>query len=113
MRKYNYHGRTISVKVRSSDFKTITRDKTLSFPTDQGKVIFETARSLVPKNYGLNIKVRLLGVKVSQLEKKILSSQLELIENYNGKKISNTSVAVDTIRNKYGSRIIELAGTKL
>ncbi len=113
LRKYNYHGRTISVKIRSKDFKTITREKTLAFPTDQCKVIYETAKKLIPQKYGFGIKVRLLGVKVSQLEKKKDSQQFNLVENYHGKKISDTSKAVDLLRDRFGDKVIRLAGTKL
>ncbi|MFH2035177.1 MAG: DNA polymerase IV [Candidatus Zixiibacteriota bacterium] len=113
MRKWGYQGKTITVKIRSSDFETITRDKTIACPTDQCQVIYETAKRLIPKKYGPKVKVRLIGVKVSQLEKKETSLQLDLIENTAGKKIASTSEALDKIRNKYGSRIIELAGTKL
>jgi len=113
MRKYGYQGKTVSVKVRSSNFETITRDKTLFKPTDQYKVIYETAKKLIPKKYGPREKVRLLGVKVSHLEKKKDELQLELLENIAGEKLSEFSGVMDEIRNKYGSRIIELAGTKL
>jgi DNA polymerase-4 len=113
MRKHNYQGRTVSVKIRSSDFETITRDKTLSRPTDQYKVIYEKARGLIPKEYGHDIKVRLLGVKVSHLEKKREEDQLSMIENIAGEKLASFSAVMDKIRDKYGSRVIELAGTKL
>ncbi len=113
LRKDNYHGRTISVKVRSSDFKTITRDKTLYRPTDQSKVIYETAKRLVPREYGPKIKIRLLGVRVSHLEKNQTVRQLSLIEDRPNDKLCAGSQAVDKIRNRYGSSSIKLAGTKL
>jgi len=113
LRKDNYHGRTVSVKVRSSDFNTITRDKTLFRPTDQSKVIYETAKKLVPREYGLKIKIRLLGVRVSHLEKKHTNLQLSLIEDKSYKKLCAGSVAVDKIRDRYGSSSIKLAGTRL
>jgi len=113
LRQYNYHGRTITVKIRSSNFKTITRDRTLSRPTNQSKVIFETARRLVPKEYGPRIKVRLLGVRVSHLEKKHEDNQLSLLENTPMNKQAATSRAVDEIRERFGDSIIKLAGTRL
>ncbi len=111
LRKDNYWGKTISVKIRSSDFKTITRDKTISVPTDQGKVIYETARKLIPRDFGPKIRVRLLGVKVSQLEKKEESSQLLLLDDNIGNKIKDSSEAIDKIRNRYGESSIKLAGS--
>ncbi len=113
LRKYNYHGRTISIKVRASDFSTITRDKTLYRPTDQSKVIYETAKKLLPREYGPRIKIRLLGVRVSHLEKNQKSVQLNLIEDFANNKLSAGSAAIDKIRGRYGSSSIKLAGTKL
>jgi len=113
LRKDDFVGRTISVKVRSSDFKTITRDKTLTEPTDQTQVIFETAKKLVPREFGQGIKVRLLGVRVSNLEKKKNKIQLDLLENHQNIKLSATSQAIDNIRDRFGETVIRLAGTKL
>jgi len=113
LRKYNYWGKTITVKIRSSDFKTITRDKTLTNPTDQAKVIFETVRRLIPRDYGPRIKVRLLGVRVSHLEKKQEEMQLNLLENNNLNKQKATSQAMDQIRERFGESIIKLAGTRI
>jgi len=113
LRKGNYHGRTVSVKIRSSNFKTITRDKTLSRPTDQPRVIYETAKRLIPREYGPRVKVRLLGVRVSHLEKKHETTQLSLLENSAMNKQTATSKAVDQIRERFGESIIKLAGTGL
>lgn len=113
LRKDNFHGRTVTVKLRSSDFKTITRDKTLNRPTDQTKVIFETAKRLIPRDYGPRIKVRLLGVKVSHLERKAEDIQLSLLGNSEMEKVKDTSEAVDKIRQRFGDSVINYAGTKL
>jgi len=113
LRKGGYHGRTISVKVRSSDFKTITRDKTIFRPTDQSKVIFETAKRLVPREYGPKIKIRLLGVRVSKLEKKQAGYQMNLIDDKENTKMTTGSEVIDSIRNRYGDSSIRLAGTKM
>jgi len=113
LRQGKYLARTISVKVRSSDFKTITRDKTVAYPTDQCKIIYETAKRLLPQKYGPKIKVRLLGVKVSKLIQNENNLQLSLLEDKTGEKLLASSEAVDKIRNRYGSSAIKLAGTKL
>ncbi|PKK83527.1 MAG: DNA polymerase IV [candidate division Zixibacteria bacterium HGW-Zixibacteria-1] len=113
LRKENYWGRTVTVKIRSSSFQTITRDRTLTEPTDQAKVIFETAKRLIPRDYGPRIKVRLLGIRVSHLEKKVENCQLSLIENSALNKIKDTSKAIDQIRERFGESVIKYAGTKL
>jgi DNA polymerase-4 len=113
LRQDNYQGKTVSVKIRSSDFKTITRDKTLTCPTDQGKIIYETARKLIPRDYGPRIRVRLLGVRVSNLEKKSVSSQLLLLDDRIKEKLQKSNQAVDKIRDRFGESAIKLAGTQI
>ncbi len=123
MRKSGYIGRTISIKVRSSDFQTITRSYTLTRSTDRCDVIFQNAIRLIPKEYGMKIKVRLLGVRVSHLKKiragyederspdKDESCQLELLSDAVETHVTQLTSAVDAIRDKYGEHSIKLAGT--
>jgi DNA polymerase-4 len=64
-----YKGKTIMVKVRYSDFKTMTRAKTLDRAVDSveeiRKAVFECLGRVELKNK----KVRLVGVRVGNLEK--------------------------------------------
>jgi len=113
LRRDDFVARTISVKVRSSEFETITRDRTLVSPTDQCKDIFETSKKLLPRQYGLKIKVRLIGVKASNLEHKSGENQLALIPNKVHDKMEISNKAVDLIKDKYGDGIIKLAGESL
>jgi nucleotidyltransferase/DNA polymerase involved in DNA repair len=60
-------GRTVSVKLRMSDFKTITRARTLREPTDLARVIYITACELY-EGAGLErVRLRLVGVRVENL----------------------------------------------
>jgi DNA polymerase-4 len=124
IRRGGYIGKTISVKVRSSDFKTITRSHTISRSTDRCDIIFENAIRLVPREYGMKVKVRLLGVRVSHLQKikggfednVILpdnneTDQLELMVDSAETHIRQLTGAVDAIRDKYGEHSIKIAGT--
>lgn len=113
LRRDNYVARTISVKIRSSDFETITRDKTLATPTDQCKIIYETSKRLIPREYGPKIKVRLLGVKASNLQSKSGGNQLSLLSNCNLDKLKLSSEAVDIIKNRYGDAVVKYAGEKM
>lgn len=128
MRRHGYIGRTISVKIRSFNFKTISRAQTISRPTDRCDIIFKQAIGLVPKEYGMKIPVRLLGVRVSHLQKigddandepgkprinNNDSLQLELPVDTGEIDINRLTEAVDAIRDRYGERIIKLAGTML
>jgi DNA polymerase-4 len=124
MRKGGYTGSTVSVKVRSSDFKTITRSHTLTRPTDRCDIIFQNSIRLVPKEYGMKIRVRLLGVRVSHLQKIRAGEgdeegrsdynqpcQLELLADATEIQCNHLTSAVDALRDKYGEHVIKLAGS--
>ncbi len=60
-------GRTVSIKVRFSDFTTITRARTLRDPTDVSRDIYETARSLFDALGLQRARIRLVGVRMEGL----------------------------------------------
>jgi DNA polymerase-4 len=60
-------GRTISIKVRFSDFTTITRSKTLRDPTDVSRDIYATARALFDGLGLQRARLRLVGVRIEGL----------------------------------------------
>jgi DNA polymerase IV len=60
-------GRTVSIKVRFSDFTTITRSKTLRDPTDVSRDIYATARGLYDALGLQRARIRLVGVRMEQL----------------------------------------------
>ena len=66
LREAGMSGRTIALKVRYSDFSTISRSKTITDPTSTGRRIFEEAMAL----YGALTRhdpIRLIGVRAEQL----------------------------------------------
>lgn len=63
-------GKTIEIKIRFSDFTTITRSKSISNATNSIKVIREQVKSLFDEKVSLNeMGVRLAGVGVANLTK--------------------------------------------
>ncbi len=74
MKKVQGYGRTLTLKLKYSDFKQITRSKTLVNNFDSLELILEITRELLLQ-CDLEIKpVRLLGLSVSNLAEKYLSS---------------------------------------
>jgi len=59
--------RTISVLVRTSDFRTLTRSRTLQTPTDVGRELFLAARELIAGIDLGGLPVRLVGVRADAL----------------------------------------------
>jgi DNA polymerase-4 len=59
-------GRTVSIKVRFADFRTVGRSRTLSNPTDVTKEVFETAWALFDA-LRPGDRIRLVGVRIEGL----------------------------------------------
>ena len=67
LRRAGYVARTIAIKVRFSDFTTITRSRTLASPTDVGKELYDTSRMLYEALGLQRARIRLVGVKADGL----------------------------------------------
>jgi len=61
-----YAGRTVGIKLRYSDFRTVTRDVTLPAPTADAAAIRRAAGECL-RRVPLDLRLRLLGVRVSAL----------------------------------------------
>lgn len=66
LREKNYKAKNVTVKIRFSDFQTLTRAKTLDEPTDSLEIIRKTAFLCLNK-FELKKKVRLVGVRAGGL----------------------------------------------
>jgi DNA polymerase IV len=67
LQKSGYAGSTVKLKLRWPDFTTLTRQMTLSVPTDQAERINAAALALFEKVWQPGKRIRLLGVGVSGL----------------------------------------------
>ena len=77
LRRKGYVGKTIGIKLRYDDFKTLTRDLSLPIATDDADEIRRAAGECL-KRAPLEQRLRLLGVRVSALHKK--QAQIEQLE---------------------------------
>jgi len=107
LRKAGLAGTTVSIKLRWSNFTTITRQKSLPSPTNADQEIYDTAVMLFKKNHPAGTPVRLIGVGVSNLCEPVL--QLCLWDTPRLKE-HDLLTAIDTLRAKYGREIIQRAG---
>lgn len=109
MRKKNLKGTTIKLKLRWQDFTTLTRQSTLSDPTNDDREIYTAAKELFNKTWKKGRPVRLLGVGISHFEQS--TKQLSLWDTPS-KKDASLFVAVDNVRNRYGKDSI-MRGSEL
>ena len=68
LQRKGYAGRTIGIKLRFEDFKTVTRDLTLPQPVADAEAIRHAA-GLCLKRVDLSRRIRLLGVRAGGLLK--------------------------------------------
>ncbi len=66
LRRKGYVGKTIGLKLRFDNFKTVTRDQTLDCPTQDAQTIRRVAGECL-KRVPLDRRIRLLGVRASAL----------------------------------------------
>jgi DNA polymerase-4 len=103
LRKHEVAGRTISIKVRFHDFRTITRATTLASATDAATEIAREAKTLLAQ-VDLGAGVRLLGVSVSGLTEDA-SRQLSF-DDATTPSWGDANKAIDEIRARFGAAAI-------
>jgi len=111
LRDKGLRGRTITLKARYSDFKTVTRTKTLDYPTNLGPRIFATARDLLERIQPGPL--RLIGISVSGLLDVRAPIQETLFNGHHeggsrddwiqtSKKLERVTGGIDKLRRKFG-----------
>ena len=69
MEKHDNFGRTISLKMKTPDFQTVSRSKTFGSEVKDWEGFISVVRDLLRDNWVDNLSVRLLGVSVSNLQR--------------------------------------------
>jgi DNA polymerase IV len=109
LRAGGYAARTVTVKLRLASFKTMTRSRTLSYPTDVAREIYATACALFESaglDYGA--RLRLVGVRVSGLVP-AASANAQLTFDDRPVGWREAERAVDRIASRFGSRAVRPA----
>jgi len=108
LRKKGLRARTVKIKVRFSDFTTITRQLSFDIPTSSTGMIRSLARKLFEEKVAGNKKVRLIGVGVSNLTGK-KEGQLYLFPKAE-EKLEKIDYLLDMIRERFGKNSIRRGG---
>lgn len=105
LRRHGLKGRTVTLKIKYADFKSLTRSVTLDQPTQSTMVVFEAARGLLDA-LSLERKVRLIGVGVSNFG--AVQSQLSLLggDEPDPRTDGRLDAAMDAIRDRFGRNAV-------
>ena len=113
MRYKKVKGRTITLKVKYSDFVQITRSITLHKSTDDGSEIYSVACRLLEDTEITQKPIRLLGVSLSQLSFLRIGTQLSLFDqDPPSQKRERLNMVLDSLYEKYGDKSV-VPGTLL
>ena len=103
MRRHQIVGRTVQLKLRYSNFETITRSQSLAEPTSITKTLADVAVDLFEANCGeIHRGIRLLGVGVSNLTCHA-PVQLMLFDVEQSSRSQRLDSAADAIRDRFGT----------
>lgn len=109
LREAGVSARTVTIKVRFSDFRTLTRSRTLPAPTDVAARLYGTARDLYAGLHLVRPRVRLLGVAATGLVPGPGPEQLRLGERPD--RWRDADRAVDRLRARFGPDTVDRAAT--
>ena len=107
VRRAGCEGRVLTLKLRYSDFQTIHHQSVLPDPTDDEELLIEHAWRLLEETLAPGKTVRLLGLSLGRLKKKMRDEgQLDI---FNAGVLERRAVlyrAVDGLRDRFGERVV-------
>lgn len=109
-RKRGVTARTVVLKVRTSDFHTVTRSRTLAAPTHHEPAVLQVVDALLRSAWTAELPVRLLGVGLSGLDRAGAQLSLPLAGGRSGRGGPRPEVgaAIDHVRARFGYDALRL-----
>jgi DNA polymerase-4 len=104
------YARTVTLTLRYSDFKTISRSHTLAVPSDLDAVFLKAVREIFPRAWDGIAKLRLVGVEFSHFSAGT-SGQLDLLDPERREKLERLARATDRLRDKFGFSKVQFGGS--
>jgi DNA polymerase-4 len=98
-------GRVVNLKLKTGDFKQISKRQSLHHPTQLADTIYRTARSLFDQA-GSKGPFRLIGVGISELGSAADADRIGDLLDPNAGKRAKAEAAADKIREKFGKDAI-------
>ncbi len=114
MRRYGVKCRVVQVLIKDPNFKSISRQKTLSVPTHLAKEMADVVMEIIGESWNEKAPIRMLTITGANLVGgEHYGEQLSFFEerpNFNREKQEKLENTLDQIREKYGKNSVELGG---
>ncbi|MCW5963759.1 MAG: DNA polymerase IV [Bryobacterales bacterium] len=109
LRDLGLHARTVQLKLRDQNFRTVTRARTVEQRTNLDAEIFQEARALFRQHWKRGSLVRLIGVQASGLDTR--EGQLGLLDGDRHQRLQQALQAADKLRARFGEDSVSLAAS--
>ena len=106
LREHGLFARTVQLKLRYTDFTTLTRAHSLDHATALDTEVFREARALFQGNWKPGAPVRLVGVHASSLETD--EGQMSLLDEDSTGRWRKALSAMDHLRDRFGESAVSL-----
>ncbi|PTW61475.1 DNA polymerase-4 [Breoghania corrubedonensis] len=106
LKKAGIAGRTVTLKLKTPDFRTLTRSRQLADPTQLADRIFRIGRELLAGETD-GRRFRLLGIGVADLSDGAFADPADLVDEA-ATRAARAEHAVDSLREKFGRDAVEL-----
>ncbi|MEM0915476.1 MAG: DNA polymerase IV [Planctomycetota bacterium] len=108
LRRHGVTARTVTLKLRTPDFNTVTRAKTLPQPTDLSADLLDAARAVFAEwATPAPRPLRLLGITADHLTRG--PAQEPLFDRPRREQLRRLDAAIDTIHDRFGDRSVTRA----
>lgn len=102
-RSEGYSGRTVHVTIRYKNFRTVSRQRVLSKPTNVTKEIYDLGEILLKELWDSKTPLRLVGIGLTQFDSG--TTQLSLFDQDHDKRLE-LEKRIDCLRKKYGTQAV-------
>ena len=108
LRKLNMYARVVAVTIKTSDFVSFSKQSSLSYPINSNDDIYDAVIDNLNKAWNFE-KIRNIGVRLSNLEETRVVQNDIFDKGTNSENKEKVQKAIDKIKDKYGSDIINPA----
>ena len=116
LRRGGFKGRRVTLKLRYADFSTLTHQRSMNYLTNEEGDIYREACKCLEEALIPHRKVRLVGVRVSHLQKTGDSYSVfqgDFFKSGSEAKKLQALKAVDSLRDRFGEKVMRYAGDQI
>ena len=109
MKRHRVKCTTIRIQIKGTDFKTVSRQRAIDFPTNLEKNLRDVSYELLCEIWDINKPIRALTITGANLVSEAVGEQMTFFEEENDEKREGLEDAIKSLRKKYGFNAVKTA----